>query len=185
MDRLHDPRRDPKQPIVTPSFGEIQPLSIEQLTQQSELVVEARIARLRSYIDRTDKVVITDYAVQPLRVLAGHEPANRGISGPNPIVVVVVAGEVVREGVVIRAMNFNHQDLVDGRTYLLFLKHFDRDDAGHYEIFDAAVFEIANGSARPLAASHSRETFKEFVDLPYSDVVARVAQSELRRKSAR
>jgi hypothetical protein len=109
-------------------------------------------------------------------MLAGHEPVNNRISGANPMVVVVVGGKVVREGAIIRGMSFNHQDLVDGPTYLLFLKHYDRDDVGHYEIFEAAVFEVANDNARPLA-SHPRETFREFVDLPYSDVVARVARA--------
>src|SRR5438093_12422833 len=73
-DRFKDPSRKPGTPIVIGTLGEPIPLSIEELTERSDLILEAKVSWLKSYINVEDTAVITDYTIVPIRVLAGTVP---------------------------------------------------------------------------------------------------------------
>jgi hypothetical protein len=170
-DRLADSSRKPGTPLVIGTLGEPVPLSIEELTKRSDMVVEARLALLKTYINDRDTAVITDYAIQPIRILTGAvSGAARQPGIATPLVLSVYGGEVVRNGVTIRAVNHNLEPLIIGETYLLFLKHFG-NEPGRYDIYNTGVFELSENTLRPL--THHRELYRDF-SKTYGDVVARV-----------
>jgi hypothetical protein len=172
-DRLNDPSRTPGSPVVVGMVGEPIPLSVEELTKRSDLILEGKVSTPRSYINSADTAVITDYRVLPIRVLGGTAPAvtdRPGIAGG--LVVSVYGGEVVRNGVTIRAENHDLRPLKEGGSYLLFLKHFGKE-SGAYEIYNAGAFDISDDRVRPLA-SHGADLYKDFSNATHNDVVGRV-----------
>jgi hypothetical protein len=155
-------------------LGEPLPLSVDELTKQSDLVLEAKVSRLKTYINSADTAVITDLAILPTRVLAGTVPgATRTPGSAIPLVLTTYGGEVVRDGVTIRAENHGLEQLKESGSYLLFLRRSRfHKEPGVYEIYNAGAFEVSENSVRPLA-SHGAALYKDF-SKPYSDVVALV-----------
>ena len=75
-------RVNPTPPLTTGVLVDIRPLSIEQLTTGSELVVKGRLSRPKSYLTADDNYVLTDYLLVPERVIAGRVPASQATPGP-------------------------------------------------------------------------------------------------------
>ena len=48
-------------PVVVGVFGDIAPWTLEQLTEHSEVVIDATLTQNESYIDSTDEAVFTDF----------------------------------------------------------------------------------------------------------------------------
>ena len=173
-DRLHDPFRRPGVPLVIGMLGEPVPMSVEQLTKSSDLVVEARVSALRTYIDATDTAILTEYAILPVRVLADGVPtAARQPGLATPLRVTVYGGEVIRDGVTVRAENHDLEALKNNVTYLMFLKNAGAK-AGSYQIYNAGVFELVKDTARPLA-SHGRDLYRDVGSGSYNDIAVRIA----------
>jgi hypothetical protein len=167
-ERLHSVSGEPGTPLIIGILGEPIPLSIDEFTKRSDLVLEARVLRLDTYVNAADTEVITDFQVQPIRILAGHEPIG------TPLVLRTYGGEVIRDGVTIQAVNHNTEQLMESVVYLLFLKRFG-PDASVYRILNVGAFEHFGGVARPLARQ-GKDLFRDFSGT-YADVIARVKQS--------
>src|SRR5207247_5768060 len=118
-DRIHDPSRAPGTPVVIGVLGEPEPLSLDELTKRSDLVVEARVERLRSYINALDTAVLTDFSIVPLRVLTGRNPSASSKPGAGRLLLSTYGGEVTKDGVTVKAENHGQQALKNGGRYLL------------------------------------------------------------------
>ena len=170
-DRLKDPSRKPGTPVVIGTLGEPRPLSVEELTKRSDLILEGRVSWLKSYINVEDTAVITDYTIVPIRVLAGTVPgATRQPGVATPLRLSVYGGEVIRDGVTIRAESHDLESLKSSGFYLFFLKKFGKEP-GVYTIYNAGVFELSDNIVRPLA--RQEDLYKDF-SKPYSEVVTRI-----------
>jgi hypothetical protein len=180
-DRINDPKRELGTPVVVGVVGDPVPLSLDDLAHRSELVVEGRVKRVRSYINDADTAVLTDFSILPVRVLAGTIPNAVTKPGPARLLVTTYGGEVVKAGVTVRAENHNLEPLKDGQRYLLFLRHFG-SEPGIYQICSGAAFELSDtGSAlHPLAHDGSERLYRELASTPYDDVVKRVAAAARR-----
>jgi hypothetical protein len=165
-ERLAAGSREPGTPLLIGTLGEATPLSVEELTKQSDLAVETRVTRLKTYTNAADTAVLTDFAVLPIRVLAGTPPVDNRSPG--------VIHIVVSTGVTVRAENHGLQPLKPDAVYLLFLKRFGQEP-GVYTIYNAGAFEVANDTLRPLAIP--REVYRDWSETPYSRVAARVSEA--------
>jgi hypothetical protein len=170
-ERIADGSRKPGTPVVIGMLGEPIPLSIEDLAKQSDLIVEARVTPLKTYINSADTAVITEFSILPIQVLAGTVPSAAKSPGVTRLLLSSYGGEVVRNGVTVRAENHGLEQLKPGGAYLLFLKRFGQQE-GVYQIFNAGAFELSNNTIRPLA--RPGELYREFYDVPYGQVVRRV-----------
>ena len=70
LTEIHDSSRKPGTPVVVRVLRELVPLSVDELTKRSDLVLEAKLSRLKMYINSADPTVITDFAILPIRTLA-------------------------------------------------------------------------------------------------------------------
>ena len=87
-----------------------------------------------------------------------------------PLVLTSYGGEVVRDGVIVRAVNHDVKTIRDG-VYLLFLKN-SADKPGLYRIYHAAAFELSSDGVKPIAIQ-GEDLFRDFSG-PYSQILARI-----------
>ena len=167
-DRINDVSREPGAPVIFGVLGEPIPLSIDEFTKRADLVLEARLSRLESYINAADTAVVTEFEIQPIRILSGTVPVEI------PLVLLTNGGEVVRDGVTIREMIHDREELKESTVYLLFLRHWG-PRASAYAILNVGVFERSNHAARPLARQ-GQDLFREF-SKTYGEVIAQVKKS--------
>jgi hypothetical protein len=167
-DRIYDVSRKPGTPVIFGVLGEPIPLSVDELTKQSDLVVETRLSRLDTYVNADDTAIYTDFEMLPIRILAGNVPVAI------PLMLRTYGGEVVREGVTIRAENHDSEQLKESALYLLFLKHLGPDPTV-YKLYNVGAFELSNDTARPLARGGA-DLYRDF-STTYEDVIARVMKS--------
>lgn len=172
-DRIFNPHRKQGEPVVIGTLGEPVALSIDEITKQSDLVLEATLTRLKSYINAADTAVITDFEMSPAEMFVGALPPLGRI-----LVLTTYGGEVVKDGVTVRAENHNLRELDEGVTYLLFLKRFG-SEPDVYQIYNVGVFERAGDTARPLA-TQGADLFRDF-KRPYADVIAHARESAATR----
>ena len=167
-DRIHDVSREPGTPVIIGVLGEPTPLSIDEFTKRADLVLEARLSRLESYINAAETAVVTEFEIQSIRILSGAVPVEA------PLVLFTNGGEVVRDGVTIREMIHDREELKESTVYLLFLRHWGQSPSG-YAILNVGVFERSNQAARPLARQ-GNNLFTEF-SKTYGEVIAQVKKS--------
>src|SRR5262245_52866591 len=74
-ERAREMRKMPGTPVVVTMVSELAPLSLGELAEKSDIVVEATVSRLKSYVNEADTAVLTDDAIHPIRVLIGTLPA--------------------------------------------------------------------------------------------------------------
>lgn len=143
-------QKSSSEPILLPAPpSDFAPKSIEELTKEALLVVEARLSRGESTLAGHDEDrVITDYAMVVTNVLAGELPGKNRVS--IPLVVAMRGGEAVVEGIVVRETDGNFGEIVDGAEYLLFLRSSRPPVDGRYEVYNGGIFQITDGHARSL-----------------------------------
>jgi len=169
-DRIYDPLRKQGEPVVIVGvLGEPTPLSIDELTKQSDLVLETKLARIQTYVNAADTAVLTDFEMLPTTMFVGSLPPLG-----RRLVLTCYGGEIVKDGVTVRAENHDRGELKENVTYLLFLKRFG-SEPDVYQIYNAGAFERSNDAAKPLARDGAY-TFKDFKKT-YRDIVARIRDS--------
>jgi hypothetical protein len=170
-DRIRDARENhPGSPVVIGKLGEPSPMSLEELTKTSDLIVEARLRRLESYIDDTDTAVLTRFSIDLIRALRGSIPSHAATPTMTPpLTLIAYGGEVVREGITVRAVNHDSEMFQDGRTYLLFLKKVQRE-RGVYVVNELAAFELTGDTLRPIGR-HGPDLYRDFKDTAYDQVL--------------
>jgi hypothetical protein len=154
-DRIYDPLRKPGAPVIIGTLGEPTPLSIDEMTKRSDLVVETKLSRVKTYINAADTAVITDFEMSPTEMFVGTLPPLG-----RTLVLTTYGGELVKDGITVRAENHNLGELKENVTYLLFLKRFGSEPDA-YQIYNVGAFERSGDTARPLARDGA-DLFKDF-----------------------
>src|SRR6185503_7599655 len=125
-ERVRLAKETPGTPVVMGVLGEPVRMAVEELTKRSAVVLEARLSWRTTYINAADTAVVTVFAILPIHVLAGRvPPANSTTPGrPAPFVLETYGGEIVKNGVTVRAVSHDLEPLKHDGLYLLFLKPF-------------------------------------------------------------
>jgi hypothetical protein len=152
-----------------------EPKTIEELTREAEVVVQATLVLARSYVTPRADRVLTDYSIVTPTVLAGRSPVstpNRDGTAP-ALILTVYGGEVVLEAVTVRGLDTNREPITSGGQYLLFLMPSRSGQAGHYEIYYGGIFEIGAGNARALISDRDR-VFKDATNTPLPNLLNQI-----------
>ena len=97
--------------MVIGTLGEPVPLSTDEMTKRSDMVLEATLTRLNTYIKAADTAVVTDFEMSPTEMFVGAIPPLGGI-----LVLTTYGGEVLKDRVTVRAQNHNLGELKEGVT---------------------------------------------------------------------
>jgi hypothetical protein len=169
-------RRDPSSPILLPSPpAELWPRAIGEIATDADVVLQARLARSKSYLDSKEDRIHTDYLILEPSVVAGRllSPTSPAPGLGVPLRLTVWGGEAIVDGVTIRATDTNREPIKDGGNYLLFLKASPTREVGLYEIYYGAIFEIVEGAVTPLH-KQAADVFKGTIDARLKDFVLRI-----------
>jgi hypothetical protein len=157
------------------SPAHFEPKTIEALTREAEVVVQATLVLARSYVSPQADRVLTDYAIVTPTILAGRSPVSTpSRAGTAPaLILTVYGGEVVLEGVTVRGFDTSREPITNGGQYLLFLMPSRSGQAGQYEIYYGGIFEIGAGNARALIRERDR-VFKDAADVSLRSLLDRI-----------
>lgn len=147
-------RERPGVPIDQPAPpGDYWPKTIRELAKEADLALRARLSRVHSYLAPSEDRILTDYSIEAPRFITGHLPdtATRTPGTVVPMILTVLGGEVMLEGVVVRSSNYNRESIEEGVEYLLFLRTSRLPGVGRYEIYYAGIFEIVHDKVKQSA----------------------------------
>ena len=169
-------KRHPGEPLLqVASPADYKPKTIEALTREAEVIVQATLVQARSYVSPDADRVLTDYSIVTPTVLADRSPAltlSRAGTAP-ALILTTYGGEVVLEGVTVRGFDTSREPIANGAQYLLFLRPSRSGQAGQYEIYYGGIFEIAGGNARALIRDRDR-VFKDAANAPLPSLLNQI-----------
>ena len=115
-------------------LGDYLPKTIEELTREAEVVLHARLVRLKSYVGADGERVLSDFAIRDNLMLAARTAdAAAAVQGASQTLIVTeFGGELMIEGVEVRSSAGGRAAITDGGEYLLFLKNARRPGPGRY-----------------------------------------------------
>jgi hypothetical protein len=168
-------RSEPGKVLYFGGMAEPSPLTLEQMTKASSLVLEAQLRTLRTERLKNDKGVRTDFTVIPTRIHHGVVAGNVATPGASvPIVLSVKQGRLVVDGLVIIGDVMGFEPLKDGVSYLLFLAPSVTKEPGHYQLYNYGAFELNSDTMRPLARD-GRNVFRDWVADSYTMTAQKMA----------
>jgi hypothetical protein len=178
-ERIRQAKDTPEKKVVVGNLGEPVSLSVDELVKRVDLIVEASLTRINSHRDATDHTVVTDYSIHPLRVFAGTVPGLPTTPGAtSPFILTTNGGEIVVDGITVRANDYNLRTLTDGGHYLLFLKRWK--EPGVFTVFNVAAFELTGNQMKPMTYDGS-DLYKGLSRRPYADAVLWIQKAVLAR----
>lgn len=151
---------------------DVQPATLRELTESAELVLEATVSKLKSYLTPDEENILTDYQIVPVRVFVSRVPAGRGAPGPAvPLVLTMYGGDLTIDGTRVSVVDHAVKRLQAGRRYLLFLQRFGSQ--GHFQLQGGGAFEIDSQELKTILA-RDENIYREFVETPFNEVVNRI-----------
>jgi hypothetical protein len=177
-------RRNPGVPLEQPAPpGDYRPKTIEELTKEADLVVLAKLSRLRSYLSASADRVLTDYSIVESRVIAGQLPVltTQKPGTELPLTLTVFGGEINVDGVVVRGTDNNRDAISDSGQYVLFLRKSRQPGAGRYEIYYGGIFEVLHDKVKPLL-KRAAVVFGGTIDASPEEFISRVEASSVQRR---
>jgi hypothetical protein len=149
--------------------------TIEELTREAEVVIHARLVRLKSYVGADGERVLSEFAIRDNLLLAARTAdAAAAVQGASQtLIVTLFGGELMIEGVEVRSSSANLAAIADGGEYLLFLKKARSPGPGRYEPYYGAVFSIEQGKLKPLLRDGNR-VFKDTYEAALPEVVSQI-----------
>jgi hypothetical protein len=128
------------------------PKPVEQVASGAIAVLQAKLVRVKSYLDSTARSILTEYMITEPTVVAGHLPtvAERVPTAGKPLILTTVGGEIIVEGVTIRGENPSCDPIKEGAQYLLFLGSSRERGPNRYGIHYGAIFELSGNELKPL-----------------------------------
>ena len=143
-------RDRPGEPLVLLGpVGDYSPKTVAELTQEAELVAVGRLSKRHSYVGRDERRILTDYAIQDLRVLAGRSETVLAQAAATPSVLTLLGGEITIDGVQVRGAPTDDLVVRNGGEYLMFLRPSRGGGTGRYEPYHGGIFAIDVGVIRP------------------------------------
>jgi len=127
------------------------PIPLRELAQRAQIIVEAEVRPIRTYLSADQCDVLTDFAIVPTAVVAGAMPA-RTTPGPQPFVVTQFGGEMLVNGVLVTAGELDLPVFTAGERLVLFLRPSLRDKTKFELMGDVSgAFRIQqNGRVAPM-----------------------------------
>jgi hypothetical protein len=171
--------RNPGVPLLIPQApSDYLPKTIEELAMESEVVLQARMSKVESYLGASGNQVLTDFSILAPQVIAGRiNPVSVRRPGAGvPLILTVWGGEVVVDGVPIRGVKTDSEPIKDGAQYLLFLRQARQSGPGRYEIYYGGAFEIVHGEAKPLLRN-ADTVFKGTNDTHLTEMTSRIQKA--------
>jgi hypothetical protein len=161
--------------VLTGPPGDYQPKNVHDLARESDVVLRGTLTPIATYLGPNEDRILTDYRIDVEQLLAGKMPPMTSEKPSNipPRVLTVYGGELRLEGVWLRASDPNREEIVAGKSYLLFLMPSRRDDPGYYEIYHGGIFEVSSDGVKPLLKGGNK-VFKDIAGSAIEDVIANV-----------
>lgn len=149
--------------------------TMAELSQSSDLVVQATLTRLRSYVSDNNMTVFTDYEIVPARILHSRVSSVAAAPGPQPrLTLTVLGGETIINGTEVTVRNSKLKPIKQGAVFLIFA---NRVKAGESRYLltkgSAGIFEVINGErVEPLFKRIDPDPEVDGVALP--EIVRRI-----------
>jgi hypothetical protein len=161
-------------PVVVGRLVDVFPSTLDQLMEGADVVVEATLNRIESYLSANEDHILTDFEIVPHRIFAGRLPgATRVTPGRTARPILArYGGELTIDGVRASAVDHAMGPVKDGGRYLLFLVPFGADRK--YQTYKAGAFEMGGPYLRSLVGRNEAHLFKDLVEPPLDDVIARI-----------
>jgi hypothetical protein len=178
--KLHAQRFPGEPMVLVGPIGRPTPITIAELTQKADVVLHARLFKLKTYIGRDGEHVLTDWAIRDSNLLAARTDSAmaRAMDATKPLVVTMYGGELTIEGVRVVASPAEKRSVVDGGEYLVFLMP-SRGGGDRYEPYHDGVFAVEEGKVKPLVRD-AGNIFKDAADAPLATVLATVQEARIR-----
>jgi hypothetical protein len=164
-------------PLTIPALPETVPLSIDELSARSDLVVQGKLVRLRSYVSEDGTKIFTDYHLVPRQMLVVRTKVTTPTPGQTPpIVLAVLGGEVMINGTRVTMSNSKMLPLKDQADFLIFARGTNGDGT-RFELTggSAGIFEVEASSVKSLLRTNSRN--REIEGVPLDKIVAKVREA--------
>jgi len=154
------------------------PKPLEELAREADVVLQAKLVRIGSYIAPSGDRLLTDYSMQDQQVIAGRLPvlATPTPGAAVPLILTVWGGEAVVEGVLVRGTDQNFEAIKEGGLYFLFLRPSRRAEPGRYEIHYGGIFELVQDTLKPLYKGGDA-VFKDAAGAPLRDLLPRIQKA--------
>jgi hypothetical protein len=166
---------------LTAAPGDYLPKTFEELSTESDVVVQGKLVLIKSYLGGLEDRVLSDYRLVAPVVVAeafSNDPSQTPKLGA-PLTITVWGGNVEIDGVQLSATDNNREPIVPGQDYLLFLRRSRQQGPSLYEIYYGGVFEISGTRLKPLLKK-GREVFEGSQNASLPDVVGRVQNAKRR-----
>lgn len=162
-------RTRPTNPIVRGRMSDIEPATLQQLARGADLVLDATVVRLQSYLTPDEDNVLTDYQVVPTRVLLGRVTTARTTPGTvSPLIVTTYGGDITIDGFTVSVVDHALKRLESGRRYLLFLDRFGAE--GHYQLHKAGAFQVDDQDLKSIV-TRDKHVFEDITQTPFNQAV--------------
>jgi hypothetical protein len=151
------------------------PKPIEEIAREAEVVLQAKLSPMKSYISASADYIATDYSIRDAQVVVGRLPivASRTPGAVVPLILTDWGGETMVDGVLIRAIETSREAIKSDTEYLLFLRPARPQHEGQYEIYYGAIFEVTEDKVRPLL-HQADAVFKGTVNGSREDLIRRI-----------
>jgi hypothetical protein len=144
--------RNPGVPLQQPAPpAEYWPKTIEDLSREAEVVLQAKLSRINSYLSSSEDRVLTDYSIVGAKVIAGRlRLSSTRVPGTTaPLILTVYGGEVTIEGVTIHGTDNNRDAIREGAEDLLFSRQSRRPESGATRFTIRAGIPAVPATPRP------------------------------------
>jgi hypothetical protein len=170
-------REHPGVPYELPAPpGEYWPKTIQEVAREADVVLLAKLSRMKSYLSSNENGVVTDYSIADQSLIAGRLPVlpTQTPGTVVPLILTVNGGEVIVDGGVVRLTDTGREAIKDGGEYLLFLKQSRlRPETGRYDIYYGAIFDISQDMVKPLLRQ-ADGIFKGTTRAPLRDLISQI-----------
>lgn len=138
-------RARPTNPIVRGVLRDIQPVPIEVLAKEAQVILIGRLEISKTYLTPDEENVLTDFRIVPERIISGQVPLTRSKpTAAEPLILTVYGGNITIDGFTVTAVDHNLNLPQSGRQFVLFLDAFGAEK-GRYQTHRGGIFEISNG----------------------------------------
>ena len=150
-------RRNAPKAVYSPRISETVPVELESLTLGADIIVQATVRPLKSYLSPDERELFTDYLVTPTRIFSQRIPLTSAVPGPpSSVVLTRWGGTAIVEGVQVTLVDVNTPPLEEGVEYILFLRRDKQGKGTFRDVHEVAgTWSVTNGTVRLLAKAEA------------------------------
>lgn len=139
--------------------------SLQDVVAASDAVVYGIVKQPQSRLTRDEQYIVTDYEIEPMRVLF-QKGSVRTTPGPvPPLIVTQFGGELALEGKRVSWHEAQFKELAAGERVVLFLQWNDDDKTYALVSGPYGVFAVEDGKVKPRSQleDHRHESIESFL----------------------